>query len=113
MRTETTFEDLITSIRQVHEHLASKVGKAVNIGLSLRNWIIGYYIREYEQNGLDRAEYGKNLLNKLSKELKQSGTVEYHSRELRRCRTFYSTYPQIWGTLSPEFRCYLPKYKNR
>ena len=108
METKLSFEDLIISIQQVHEKLAAQAGKAVNIGLTLRNWIIGYYIREYEQNGSDRAKYGKNLLNRLSKELKQSGTIEYHPRELRRCRAFYSTYPQIWGTLSPEFNQMLP-----
>ena len=49
MDAELTFEALITSIRQVHEKLAAQAGKAVNIGLTLRNWIVGYYIREYEQ----------------------------------------------------------------
>ena len=32
-----TFEQLVMSIRQVHEHLAAQAGKAVNISLSLRN----------------------------------------------------------------------------
>ena len=104
-----TFKDLITSIQQVHEKLAVNAGKAVNISLTIRNWLVGYYIQEYEQNGLDRAEYGKNLLNSLSNELRKSGTVKYHSRELRRCRAFYSTYPQIWGTLSPEFHRIIPE----
>ena len=31
----------------------------------MRNWLIGYYIVEYEQNGKDRAEYGAKLLKKL------------------------------------------------
>ena len=53
---------LVVCFRQVHEHLAAKVGKAVNIGLALRNWAFGRYIREYEHNGADQATYGDNLL---------------------------------------------------
>jgi len=32
-----------------------------------------------------------------------------HPRELRRCREFYSAYPQIWGTLSPKFDLIVPE----
>ena len=38
---------------------------AVNQLLTIRNWAIGYYIVEFEQNGKARAEYGSNLLEKL------------------------------------------------
>ena len=67
---ELTFEQLVFSIRQVHDQLAAHAGKAVNISLTLRNWAIGYYIQEYEQNGADRAAYGKELFTKLSEKLK-------------------------------------------
>lgn len=36
--------------------------KTINQATTLRNWIIGCYIVEYEQNGSDRAKYGDNLL---------------------------------------------------
>jgi predicted nuclease of restriction endonuclease-like (RecB) superfamily len=39
----------------------------VNTSLTLRNWIIGYYIVEYEQNGKDRAEYGEKLIRMISR----------------------------------------------
>ena len=32
--------------------------KTINQATTLRNWIIGCYIVEYEQNGSDRAKYG-------------------------------------------------------
>ena len=35
--------------------------------MTLRNWAIGYYIVEYEQDGSDRAEYGSHLLKNLEK----------------------------------------------
>lgn len=50
-----SFEKLVDAIRQVHDELAAQAGRAVNISLTLRNWLIGLYIREYEQNGADRT----------------------------------------------------------
>lgn len=102
------FTTLVTAIRHTHEFMAAQVGRAVNTSLTLRNWVIGCYIREYEQNGADRAKYGENLFAKLSQQLKKSASVVYHPRELRRCREFYTTYPQIRGTLSPKFDLLVP-----
>jgi len=101
--TDLNFGALVAAIRQTHEQLAAQAGRAVNISLTLRNWVIGCYIREYEQNGADRAEYGQSLFQKLSQELKKIASIAYHPRELRRCREFYTAYPQIRGTLSPKF----------
>lgn len=97
------------AIRQVHEHCVAQAGKAVNISLTLRNWVIGYYIREYEQDGADTAQYGQDLLSRLSRRRGEEGSVGYHPRELRRCREFYIAYPQIRGTLSPGFDDLLPR----
>lgn len=102
------FSALVAAIRQVHENMSAQAGKAVNISLTLRNWAIGCYIREYEQNGADRAQYGKNIFEKISESLRQNSPIEYHPRELRRCREFYTAYPQIRGTLSPTFNHILP-----
>ena len=93
MGSKLTFNELVASIQEVHEQLAAQAGKAVNISLTLRNWVIGFYIREYEQNGADRAEYGKDLFAKLNRKLKEDDLVKYHPRELRRCRSFYCVYP--------------------
>jgi predicted nuclease of restriction endonuclease-like (RecB) superfamily len=95
-----TFDHLVESIRQVHAHLAAQAGKAVNISLTLRNWAFGFYIREYEQNGADRAEYGEALLDALSERLTQSGLDGVAARSLRLYRQFYSIYPQIRRTVS-------------
>ena len=37
----------------------------VNQLMTLRNWAIGYYIVEYEQEGSDRAEYGSHFFEKF------------------------------------------------
>ena len=46
--------------------------QAVNLRLTLRNWLIGHYIVEYEQHGSDRAQYGAKLLEQLAKDLRRS-----------------------------------------
>ena len=50
-----TFESLVLSISDVDHDLGIQAGRAVNISLTLRNWLIGLYIAEYEMRGADRA----------------------------------------------------------
>ena len=90
---ELTFRDLAEAIRKTHTIISQQTNRAVNMGLTLRNWLIGYYIRQYEQNGSDRAYYGSKLLKTLGKELKKSLNKCYSERYLRLCRQIYGTYP--------------------
>ena len=39
-----TFGNLVSTIKDVHQQLAAQAGKAVNISLTLRNWLIGMQI---------------------------------------------------------------------
>jgi hypothetical protein len=91
--TGPTFEDLVRSIREVDRDLSAQAKRAVNVGLTLRNWLIGCDIVEYEQRGADRARYGERLLARLSARLVQDGVSRAEERELRRYRQFYQTYP--------------------
>lgn len=100
------FNKLVSTIQQLHNQLQKSAINAVNQMLTIRNWLIGYYIVEFEQNGKDRAEYGSGLLNKLSEKISIQGLT---SPELSRCRQFYKIYPQILGTVSQEFNHYLPE----
>jgi len=97
------FDSLVRAITLAHDRLLMKAVKAVNVSLTLRNWLIGFYIAVYEQQGADRAAYGEHLLEKLAKRLVESGLKNCSERELRRCRRFYQIYPQIRETVSPEF----------
>jgi len=99
-----TFEILVKAIRNVHENLSVQAAKAVNISLTLRNWLIGCYIHTYEQNGSDRATYGEQLLENLSLRLKETGLQRIEARELRRYRRFFIVYPQIRESLTPELK---------
>ena len=57
------YEALVTAIAQVHDQTQRQAVQAVNVALTLRNWLIGYHIVEYEQHGSDRAQYGERLLD--------------------------------------------------
>jgi hypothetical protein len=96
------FESLVTKIVQIHDRAQDFSTKAVNIGLTLRNWLIGHRIVEFEQNGKDRATYGERLLPKLAQRLVNAGLKRVDARELRRFRLLYTVYPQIRETVSPE-----------
>ena len=84
------FDTLAHSIQQTHTVLQQESVKAINISLTVRNWVIGFYIVEFEQNGKDRATYGNKLLANLSKTIAIKGLT---SPELSRCRQFYTIYP--------------------
>ena len=96
------FESLVLTIAQIHQQVQAFATKAVNVGLTLRNWLIGHRIVEFEQNGKDRATYGERLLPELAQRLVNAGLKRVDARELRRFRLFYTVYPQIRETVSPE-----------
>ena len=56
------FKKLVDAIQQIHDQLSDQACRAVNASLTLRNWLIGLYIQEYEQNGADRAQLGSHCL---------------------------------------------------
>lgn len=87
------FKELIIALSKINEQLREQSIHAVNTSLTLRNWFFGFYVLEFEQNGKDRAGYGKVLLAKISAEMKALGIPNTDERELRRHRQFYITYP--------------------
>ncbi|MBI4356497.1 MAG: hypothetical protein HY559_01270 [Gammaproteobacteria bacterium] len=107
--TPLTFEGLVHSIRAIHDDLAAQADRAVNISLTLRNWLIGCYIAEYELNGADRAHYGEKLLPELAHQLTQLNVSNCNRRQLYDYLKFYRTYPQIVRTLSAQLKHLSPK----
>lgn len=95
---------LTSIIEETHKYFVLQAQKQVNVALTLRNWLIGYYIVEYEQNGTDRAAYGKGLIKNLSSQLKQRNLKGFSEIALRLNRSFYFAYPQIQQTMSVEFQ---------
>jgi hypothetical protein len=102
------FEKLIGFIRQANEELAAQAGRAVNISLTIRNWLIGCYIAEYELHGSDRASYGDRLLTELANRLTGLKVSNCNRRQLYRYLRFYRLYPEIVGTMSRQLKTLLP-----
>jgi hypothetical protein len=85
------FAQLIDNVYQTHTALQENANRVINRNLTIRNWLIGCYIVEYEQNGEDRAKYGSRLLDEIAIKLKARGMKGLRSRELHSCRLFYAT----------------------
>lgn len=104
-KTAPTFEELSSSIIQTHQSAQASAVKAINQMATLRNWLIGCYIVEYEQKGSDRAKYGDRLLKRLEERVNTKGLNE---TLFRNSRTFYQLYPQISALFSI---CATPSHK--
>lgn len=104
----STFENLAERVKDVHNATSSVAKGAVNQLLTIRNWVIGCYIVEYEQEGRDRAKYGARILENLAKRLEIKGIDR---QLLSVCRQFYIRYPQICATVSHKLQGidYFPK----
>lgn len=51
-----SFGSLATTMQQTNSFFLDKVPKQINTAITLRNWIIEYYIAKYEQSGKDKAD---------------------------------------------------------
>lgn len=93
------YENLLGTISQVYENGRVKAFQAVNSELVNTYWEIGKYIVEFEQDGEKKAKYGKNLLEKLSKDLTREHGKGFSRSNLVRFRQLYIAYP-ICATVS-------------
>lgn len=97
-------DDLSVLIFEVHRFFRNYAAKQINNSLTLRNWVVGYYLVVYEQSGKDRAEYGKKTLKTLSERLGKTDVKGFSDRNLRLCRQFYLEYPEIWQLITAKFQ---------
>src|SRR5579872_6481957 len=84
---------LVAAIGQAHQTAQTHAVQAINVALTLRNWLIGYHIFEYEQQGSDRAQYSERLLEHLSQDLRKRLGRGFGRRSLEMSRQFYLCYP--------------------
>jgi len=83
----------------------NNVKKAVNISMVYTYYEIGRRIVIEEQNGNDRAEYGKHLLHDLADYLTPNFGKGYSADNLKLMRRFYTVYSgdKIGETVFPQF----------
>lgn len=84
--------ELYNKIACLLEEARRKVASAVNIAMVYTYFEIGRIIVEDEQNGNSRAEYGKEVLKKLSEKLTREFGKGFSVENLDRMRFFYKTY---------------------
>lgn len=93
-------DDIVKDMREIIESSRDAAYKAVNTILVQRNWLIGYRIAEEGFRGGDRAEYGANIIVKLSKLLTAEYGKGFTKTNLYNFYSFYKEYPEIFQTLS-------------
>ncbi len=93
-------DNLVEDIHNIIEKSQRQAYQAVNMILTQRNWLIGYRIAQEEMHGEERAEYGTNIIKKLSKELTEKYGKGYDRSNLYHYLRFYKAFPEIVDTVS-------------
>lgn len=97
-------KQFVADIRQIIIDGKQNAYHTINIAMVKTYWAIGQRIVEQEQLGKSRAEYGRHLLQMLSKELSNEFGKGFSTKSLYYYRQFYSTFdgkfPALWGILS-------------
>lgn len=86
--------NLYAAIREVIQQARQQVRHAVNLQMVQAYWHIGRLIVEQEQQGQERAEYGKQQLGQLSKRLQNDFGKGFDVTNLRNMRRFYLAFPK-------------------
>jgi predicted nuclease of restriction endonuclease-like (RecB) superfamily len=99
MELQHQYKQLITSIGQLLAAGKEKAAQQVNTILVQTYWEIGRYIVEFELKGNEKAEYGTQLFERLSKDLTQVYGKGFSRSNLLYMRKLYKSF-QICETLS-------------
>lgn len=96
------YPTLINGIGALLEESRRTVVRAANSFMTATYWEIGRRIVEFEQGGKRRAEYGEELLERLSRDLMERHGRGFSRPNLSRIRDFYLCHPvqEICSTAS-------------
>lgn len=86
---------LLVRIRSILEFARTHVARTVNSTQVVANWLVGYTLVNHKQSGESRAEYGKELLKRLSMQLQGEFGSGYSVDNLELFRRFYLEYPDL------------------
>ena len=95
MTTYSGYDSLVESIGTLLDAARSQIATSVNTILVKTYWNIGKYIVEFEQGGALRAEYGSNLLNRLSTDLTHLYGKGFSRSNVYNMRKLYLTFPKV------------------
>ena len=91
---QTEYDLLLSRIDNVWRSARANAASAVNSQLIDANWNTGRYIVEFELKGNHRAEYGKQLLLKLSRDLTASRGKGFSRSNLTYMKKLYLAFPK-------------------
>lgn len=92
--TKADYFELIEKIGNTYSSAKNNISKSINTEMLLTYWKIGKEIIEYEQNGNMKADYGKQLLSNLSKDLSVKFGKGFSRSNLQNMRLLYHRYPK-------------------
>ena len=91
---DSDYQQLVSNITSLWHQAKENAISAVNTELLDANWQTGKYIVEFEQGGKVRAEYGKQLLVNLAKDLTLQNGRGFSRSNLSYMRKFYLSFPK-------------------
>ena len=91
---DSDYQQLVSNITSLWHQAKENAINAVNTELLDANWQTGKYIVEFEQGGKVRAEYGKQLLVNLAKDLTLHNGRGFSRSNLSYMRKFYLSFPK-------------------
>lgn len=98
----TNTNDIMDDACNIIESAQRVAIQSANISLVLRNWLLGKRISEEELKGEDRAEYGLEVVKRLSDSLTEKYGKGFSKRMIYKFLKFYKTFPEIVPTVSAQ-----------
>lgn len=92
-------DNLLDDVELIIDSAKSSAHRAVNTVLVQRNWLLGKRICDEQLKGADRAEYGKQVISNLSRQLTKAYGGGFEPRTLYRFVQFHREYPNFLTTL--------------
>ncbi len=89
---ELKFDGLIGLFEHTQTAMQAQAAHSLDISLVVRNWLFGWYIVEFEQNGFDRASYGSRFIANLAERLKPLNIKGTSETRLKLYRSFYQNF---------------------
>ena len=95
------YNSLLDRMAYILVEARTKVVREINKAQVLAYWEIGREMIEFQRKGKFRAEYGEELIMRLSKDMTEKFAKGFSAMNLRNMRRFYLELPiQIQQTLS-------------
>jgi len=94
------YDSILGDISNIIDAARKSAAHLINITMTAAYWLIGRRVVEFEQKGSERADYGEELLKRLSGDLTSAYGRGFAKSNLYQMRSFYLAYQNIFQTPS-------------